>query len=120
LCDKVLGETTTKISSPIFAVLIGVIVGALAGYVDTHNDEVQATVLVLVVGMAITGFASPKWSWLAALVAGSCILSAHLIARALGIPPLYPVQPNVFASLLALIPAMVGAIAGAAARKVVS
>jgi hypothetical protein len=106
-----------KIPLPAIVVLIGVIVGAFAGYVDTHNDEVQATVLVLVVGMAITGFAFPKWSWLAALVAGSCILFAHLIARALGIPPLYPVEPNVLASLLALIPAMLGALAGAAVRR---
>jgi NO-binding membrane sensor protein with MHYT domain len=99
---------------------MAVLVGALAGYVDTHNDEVQATVLVLGVGMAIAGFASPRWSWLAAVVAGSCILFAHLIARALGSPPLYPIQPNIFASLLAIIPALLGAVAGAAARRVVS
>ena len=109
-----------KIGSPVIVVLIGVLVGALAGYVDTHNDEVQATVLVLIVGMAITGFAAPKWWWLAALVAGSCILFAHLIARALGIPPLYPVQPNIFASLLAIVPALLGALAGVAARRVVN
>jgi hypothetical protein len=99
------------------AVIGALVVGALAGYVDQHNDEVQATVLVLVVGMVVVGFLSPRWSWLAGLIAGFCILAAALIARALGLPQLYPVQPNVFATLLALIPAMIGAVAGAMIRK---
>jgi hypothetical protein len=98
-------------------IIAALIVGALAGYVDQHNDEVQATVLVLVVGMIGVGFASPRWSWLAALIAGLCILGAALVGRALGIPPLYPVEPNIFATLLALIPAFIGAGIGAMIRK---
>ena len=99
------------------AIIGALLVGALAGYVDQHNDEVQATVLVLVVGMVVVGFLSPRWSWLAALIAGLCILAAALIARAMGLPQLYPVQPNVFATLLAIIPAGIGALAGAMIRK---
>lgn len=103
--------------SAVPVLIAALVVGALAGYVDQHNDEVQATVLVLVVGMIGIGFASPRWSWLGALTAGLCILGAALIARALGIPPLYPVKPNIFATLLALIPAFVGAGIGAMIRK---
>jgi hypothetical protein len=105
-------------SQAVGPILIGaLVVGALAGYIDQHNEEVQATVLVLVVGMTVIGYLLPKWSWLAALIAGSCILAAALISRAMGIPERFPIEPNVFASLLAIIPAGIGALVGVAIRK---
>jgi hypothetical protein len=97
-------------------VLSALVVGAFAFYVDVHNDEVQPTALILVLGAGVIGATWPKWSWVGGLVSGVCILLGHLIWRASGRPTPFPMQPNVIAALIAVIPAMVGALIGAGAR----
>jgi len=97
-------------------ILSALVVGAFAFYVDVHNDEVQPAALILVLGAGTIGAIWPKWSWVGGLVSGVCILLGHLAWRASGQPTPFPLHPNVFAALIAVIPAMVGALTGAGAR----
>ncbi len=97
-------------------VVLALLLGATAGAVDLTQSEVQPTVLLIVVSTCLLGFVRPRLAWAWALVIGSSILAAHLIASLAGYRPRYPVQPNVFATLIALVPALIGAYFGAAAR----
>ena len=102
---------------PVVSVLLGaVVVGSLAFYVDLHNDEVQPAALILLVGSGLIGAAWPKWSWLAGLISGVCITVGHFAYRAAGGAPPFPIEPNPFAALVAIIPATIGALIGAGAR----
>ena len=88
----------------------------LIGRVELRADEVQGPVLLVVVWAFILGLAKPKWAWLWAVVIGGSIFAAHAWARAVGYPEPYPPEPNIFAALIALIPAFIGAYAGAGLR----
>ena len=89
--------------------------GAFAGYTDLHNDEVQAAVLVLLVATFLPALVHPKGGWIIALLAGSCVPIAHLWARATGFALPYPsALPG---TLLAFVPAFLGAYAGVLVRK---
>ncbi len=90
--------------------------GAAAGLVDLTQSEVQPAALLVLVLTFLLGFAQPQRAWAWALIIGSSILFAHLLAALAGYKPPYPVEPNVFATLLALIPAFIGAYSGAAIR----
>ena len=100
------------------ALILAVAAGALAGYVDLHNDEVQATVLVIVVGAFLLGAAAPRRSGAIGAIIGLCIPAAHLYARVAHMVLSYETSwPWTF---LALIPALVAAASGAAARWLLS
>ena len=103
--------------SPVAGVLVSaLVVGALAFYVDLHSDEVQPAAFILFAGSAVIGFAQPKWSWLAGVVSGLCILGGHVANRASGGAPTFPIEPNPYGALVAVIPATVGALVGAGMR----
>jgi len=95
-----------------------VTVGLFAGQVDFHNDEPQAAVLVLLVPGSMPGFARPRRAWRWGIIAALGIPATYLIGRALGHRPVYWPQPNICATLIAIIPALIGAYAGVLARKV--
>lgn len=97
-------------------ILTALVVGSLAFYVDLHNDEVQPAALILLVGSAAIGAVWPKWSWVAGIVAGLCILGGHVAFRALGGVPRFPIEPNPYGALVAVIPATIGALIGAGLR----
>jgi hypothetical protein len=90
--------------------------GLLAAYVDFHATEVQATVLVLLLFTFAFGFASPRRAWRLGLAVGIAVPLAHILNHLLHRPPPYPVEPNLLATLIALIPAQIGATMGAFAR----
>jgi hypothetical protein len=90
--------------------------GGFAVHVDLHNDEVQATVLVLLIGGGLVGLLAPHRAWRWALVLGLSIVvgdyaapQLHLIARA--------PEPINWGSLIALIPAFIGTYAGVGVRS---
>lgn len=90
-------------------------IGSFAVHVDLHNDEVQAAVLVLLVGGGILGLLAPHRAWRWALVLGLSIVvgdyaapQLHLIAQEPG--------PINWGGLLALIPAFVGTYVGVGVR----
>lgn len=94
--------------------------GIFAWWVDSRNDEPQAAVLVVLVVTFIVGFLLPKRAWLWAIIVGLCLPLGYLFTQSLGILPQTPVEPGWYAAALALIPAFIGAYAGALGRVVIN
>ncbi|HZS06611.1 MAG TPA: hypothetical protein VFD58_17370 [Blastocatellia bacterium] len=111
--------TAWKISDPL-CLGLGLLLGLMAGYIDLHVHEVQPSVLLLILFAMFLGFANPTGAWRWALIIGAGIPLAHLIGRAVGYYPPYPVLPNVFATCLAFVPAVIGAYCGVMVRRFVT
>jgi hypothetical protein len=69
--------------------------------------------LLILLGTAAFGFIQPQRAWAPALIIGGSIFVAHGLAHFSGYQPPYEVKPNVFVTLLALIPGFIGAYIGA-------
>src|SRR2546430_15180876 len=94
---------------------IAVLLSGLVGWADYHASEVQGTVLVLILITGALAFSSPSYAWLVGLIMGLSIAGTFVVGRWLGFSPVYPI-PHPVSTLIALIPAAVGAAGGAAAR----
>ncbi len=94
--------------------------GIFAGWVDFNNDEVQAAVLVILVVTFLTGMIAPRKAWLWAVIVALCLPGIYLMATQLGYLPVSPPNPVWYASLLALIPAFIGAYSGALSRVILN
>ena len=94
--------------------------GIFAGWVDFNNDEPQAAVLVILVVTFLLGLIQPKFAWLWAIIVALCLPGVYLAATGLGYHPVSPPSPGWYASLLALIPAFIGAYAGALGRMIIN
>jgi hypothetical protein len=120
LADWLTSATQERISSMTkfgITVFIGALAfGLFAAYTDFRNDEVQAPVLVVFVGSFVLGLIQPRSAWRWALLIALSLPLAHWIGPAFGIYPRVPATPNNFATLLALIPAFVGAYSAVAVR----
>jgi hypothetical protein len=90
--------------------------GILAWRIDSRNDEPQAAVLVILVVTFLLGFLLPRRAWLWAAIVGLCLPLGYLVSRSVGFLPQNPVEPGWYASAIALIPAFIGAYAGALGR----
>jgi hypothetical protein len=86
------------------------------GWADVHSVEVQPTVALLLLFSAFLGFARPRHPWRWGLLMGASVPLAYAVLWLAGIAPRAQPEPNVAATLLALIPAMLGAYDGAALR----
>ncbi len=93
--------------------------GALAGWIDFNSDEPQVAVLVILVVTFLLGLIIPKRAWLWAVIVALCLPAEYLFLRSLGYQPVSPLSPAWYASLLALIPAFIGAYAGALGRIII-
>jgi hypothetical protein len=102
------------------AAALAVAAGSFAGYVDFHNDEPQPAVLVILVAGGLLGLLAPRGAWLWAIIIALGIPAAYLIGGAIGATPRAPVEPNIFGSLLALIPAFLATYAGVLVRRVIA
>jgi hypothetical protein len=94
--------------------------GIFAGWVDFNNDEVQATVLVILVMTFLLGLILPTRAWLWAIIVALCVPGVYLFLHASGFQPKSPPSPGWYGSLLALIPAFMGAYAGALGRVILT
>jgi hypothetical protein len=94
--------------------------GIFAGWVDFNNDEPQAAVLVILVVTFLTGLIFPRKAWMWAIIVALCLPGVYLLARGLGYQPVSPPSPGWYASLLALIPAFIGAYSGALGRVILN
>lgn len=94
--------------------------GLFAWWIDSRNDEPQAAVLVILVVTFVVGFLLPKRAWLWATIVGLCLPLGYLIGRSTGYLPQIPVEPGWYASVIALIPAFIGAYVGALGRTVIN
>ncbi|HWY78300.1 MAG TPA: hypothetical protein VN281_21975 [Verrucomicrobiae bacterium] len=104
----------------IASILPAAAIGFLAGWVDSHNDEPQAAVLVLLVLGGLLGLTRPRLPWLCAVIAAFGIPAVYVVRRAMDMHVVSWPQPNLFATLLALIPSFIGIYSGLGARKVYS
>ena len=102
----------------VFHILLALALGGVAAWVDTHNDEVQPAVFCILVFTFLLGITQPRHAWRWALLTGLCIPASGALVRVFGWRTAYPIDDNTVAwSFLALIPATVGAYAGAGARR---
>jgi len=84
--------------------------GAWLAVSDLRNEDVQPAVILSLAGAFVLGFARPRrwWAWAVAL--GAWVPAEPLVSRLTGIPPGYPFNTG---AVLAFIPALLGAAAGA-------
>ncbi len=99
--------------------IIAIFGAALTGWVDFHNDEPQAAVLVILIITALLGWLVPGKAWLWAVIVAIGIPGMYFLLRAQGLQPVSPPSPGWYASLLALIPAFIGAYTGALGRVMI-
>ncbi len=100
----------------LICLVIAFLGAALAGWVDFHNDEPQAALLVIFVFTVLLGFLLPKRAWLWAIIVGLGVPGMYFVLRTLGYQSVGVPSPGWYASLIALIPAFIGAYFGAAGR----
>ncbi len=105
---------------PWVCLAIALLGSAFAGWVDFHNDEPQAAVLVILIFTALLGWLVPGRAWLSAIIVALGIPAMYFSLRAIGYQPVSLPSPGWYASLLALIPAFIGAYAGAFSRVIFS
>lgn len=88
--------------------------GAWLAVSDLRNDDVQPAVVLMFAGAFVLGFARPRawWAWAVAL--GAWVPAEPLVSRLTGIPPVWPFNAG---AVLAFVPALAGAGAGAWARR---
>jgi hypothetical protein len=96
--------------------LVGVSDGLFAAYIDFHNNEVQAAVLVILTCTFIIGAFRPRGAWRWALAVGLGVPVCHVCGKWFGLVSQYPVKPNDYASIIAVIPAFIGSYFGALLR----
>lgn len=99
--------------------LLTLALGIMIGLLDMRATEVQGTVLLILVASVLPGFARPRWAWLWAITIALCLPLVYLSASLFGYS-LHNVKPNVFATLIALIPAFLGAYGGVLLRYMVA
>jgi hypothetical protein len=105
----------------------------VVGYVDLTASEIQAVVLILLVGGFILGALATKRAWVVALLIGLAVPVAEAIALIVGFEPAgiahsRAVRPdanitygaaNLWESFIALIPAFVGTYTGVIIRYII-
>lgn len=92
--------------------------GVFAAYIDFHNDEPQAPMLVILVSTFLTGALAPKFAWLSAATITGTFALAHAVGPRIGIEPLYPMEGGPWWSLFVLvIPAAISAYLGVGVRR---
>jgi len=103
--------------------LLAAICGAVIGVLDfssSASSDVQPVVILILLFSGFFGLVRPRRAWLWALLVGGGVPVAHLAGPALGMTAEYPVEPGRWITLLALVPALLGAAAGAAVGWIVA
>jgi hypothetical protein len=95
---------------------LAVLASAGIGWVDTHAEEVQWSVGFLLLGSGLLSVLDPRRAWLWALLLGLSVPAGHLVQRACGGAPPYPLS-SFAATFLALVPASLGALLGFGVRR---
>ena len=98
--------------------LLALYLGLLVGLTDLRTDDPQLPALLLITFGLFLGFAQPKAAWRWALVLGLWIPFLGWIARAAGVTNAQ--FSDVLFSLVALVPALIGAYAGVLVRRFTS
>lgn len=91
--------------------------GLLAGYFDSNTEEVPFTVLLVLVCGGALGATQPASAWRWAVALGAGVFLFHALELLFGYKPRYPAEPNIFVTLIVLVPAFVGVYAGVLVRR---
>jgi len=86
--------------------------GLIVGWVDFINNEPQPAVALLLLFTVLLGALKPRLAWLWALLCTAGLPLAYLLLSGLGLKPASWPAPGLYATLLAVIPAMLGALGG--------
>lgn len=97
----------------VVALVVACALGCIVGALDLQVSEVQSTVLVILVFTFVMGAASPRFAWLWALVIGGGVFAASAITQ-------QGPSNHLYETLLALLPAFLGAYLGVGARALLS
>jgi hypothetical protein len=99
-------------------VAIAVAFAIVTGWANTHTNEVTALMLLLVPATFGLGVAHPLRAWRWALLVGASVPASQAIAFVFHLHVPYPNQlADVGQSCIAMVPAMLGAYAGAAVGR---
>ena len=83
----------------------------ITGYVNIHNDEVQAPMACILLFSFILGLLQRKMAWLRAIVIGLSIPASYFLAFAINVKPVDPPHLPITTAVL-VIPALVACYAG--------
>lgn len=113
-------EVTWKMRYGLGVAASAVLVAAL-GWLGTSDDSSQVVLAVMLMSVALLGFAVPRRAWLAAVLVGSALGVAGMVEGALGAGAGHLPKPGGVAGgatlLLLVLPAFAGAYLGAGARR---
>jgi uncharacterized membrane protein len=87
-------------------------IGLAIGLVDTHSEEVQGPALLLFVAAALLASRAPRWTLAIGVVTGLGVPLVHAYVHLTHTPLPFPMN-SYWESFIALIPATLGALAGA-------
>jgi hypothetical protein len=94
--------------------LLAALLGAGIGWFDHAQSEVQPAVILLFGCSFALAFVRPRDAWIYALLLGAGVPIVDLGTRSLGQAPAWPSAPG--SSVLAFVPALLGAALGALER----
>ena len=97
--------------------LLACVLGLVTGFIDLNSDDVQVTVLLLLVLGYFLGFARPRRAWQLGLLLGAWV-PLFGIGRVLLFGHEARMIPEGLGSLLSLVPALGGVFLGSAIRKI--
>jgi hypothetical protein len=97
----------------LFCALLALGAGVIAAWADFHVDEPQPAATLLILFGLMLGFARPHRAWLWGMISGLSIPLFYVLALEAGFSPRTIPEPNLLASALAVVPAILGAYGGA-------
>jgi hypothetical protein len=100
--------------------MLALVGGVIIGAIDFNATEPQPAVLLVLIFAGTLGFVQPHSAWRWAIIVTLGLPLAHLSLRQLGWQPRDPVSPGEFATLIALIPAFIGAYGGVLVRRIIT
>lgn len=72
-------------SGSTMTILAAILIAAALGYLNLHNDEVQAPLLILLVSGFLLGYIRPQGAWAWAMIVGLWIPLSSLLALKIGV-----------------------------------
>jgi hypothetical protein len=99
--------------------LLAFAIGIAVGWCDfrMQTDDNLPSVALIGVPCLLFGLLWPRHAWRWGLAIGIGVPLWHFVGSAFGYHAVYPVQPNLFATFLALVPALIASYVGARIRS---
>ncbi len=99
-------------------VVLGLGAGTGIGFFNVGTGNTLVTAVLLAAAAFLLAVLRPAFAWMSATLVGLGVPAAYLWATIAGAVIDYPPQPNLAATLLALLPAVAGALVALALRRV--